>query len=612
MFKFTRPIWIFSLLALTFGLTAVTWSAQSTPQVTEARVNLASFASGSSFALDSDELSASFQSPVLTPDLAKPFDVAGLQWEGDLPEGTSVTFWLADQTGVWIESPLVGHESKDNNEAVNDFITQPVLIHGTSTQFKVQIDRPSVDVATPVVRNVQLIAVNSGETSPVVKAVTAARKLQASSEPIVISRTEWGADEAYRFTSDNEELWTPTYKTPKKFIVHHTAGSTGASDPAATIRAIYYWHAQVLGWGDIGYNYLIDANGNIYEGRYGGDGVVGAHAYNDVRDINYNEGSIGIVLLGCYEADDDGACSTIAEPSSEMLTSASQLIGTKGKEFKIKPVHSPTTFKDISIRNVVGHRDVDYTLCPGSIVHDDLALIRQMSQTVYDSLNPAYRAKFESIDTPVTVNASTSFNLTTTWKNTGTETWMQNQIFLKVYNGSGHNPTPLQTADWTDTFGKFYPVETSIAPGEVATFTIPLETLEETATRKLQLKVFMGHERISVPTDIISLNTIQPVFFTSMTISHPLAVLKSWRPEVTVSAVQGGSETLPAGAKLFLNDEIVAKTSTETPPGGTATWTFTWTPPQDAGSHVLHWKVTSQRKVVSGSKLQTFVRVDKK
>lgn len=612
MVKKLRLILIFSLLALTFGLTAITWSAQSKPQVSEARVHLASFASGSSFSLHPGELVASYVSPELTPVLEHPFDVVGLQWEGDFPEGSTVSFWLSDQTGLWIEAPLVEHESKDNNTAVNDFITQPVLLTGTSTHFKIQIERPSLELASPVVRNVQLIAVNAGETSPVLRAFTSARKTQADSGPTVISRAEWGADEAYRFTSDNEELWTPTYKTPKKFIVHHTAGSTGGTDPSATIRAIYYWHAQVLGWGDIGYNYLIDPSGTIYEGRYGGDGVVGAHAYNDVSNVNYNEGSIGIVLLGCYEADDDGACSSIAEPTSEILAAVSQLIGTKGKQFKIKPVHSPTAFKDVSIRNVVGHRDVDYTLCPGSIVHDDLKLIRQMSQTVYDSLNPAYRAKLELSDLPSSMTADTRFSLTTTWKNTGTETWEQQEVFLKVYNGSGHAPTPLHTSVWSDTFGKFYPEETSIAPGEVATFIVPLKTLDETTTRKLQLKLFKGKERISIPTAVHSLNVVQPVFFTHLQVDHPVAVLKGWRPTVSVSATNSGTQTLPAGAKLLLNGQIMAKTEGDTAAGEEATWSFVWTPPQTLGNHIMHWKVLSQGKIISGSKLESVVRVDKK
>ena len=59
----------------------------------------------------------------------------------------------------------------------------------------------------------------------------------------------------------------------KKIIIHHTATSK-IDDPEASVRAIYYYHAVSRGWGDIGYNYIVDQNGKVYEGRYGGDGVV--------------------------------------------------------------------------------------------------------------------------------------------------------------------------------------------------------------------------------------------------------------------------------------------------------------------------------------------------
>ena len=65
------------------------------------------------------------------------------------------------------------------------------------------------------------------------------------------------------FNRNKKEIW-PIQQAPiEKFIIHHTAGSDGGDDPAATIRGIYYWHAVVLGWGDMGYNFLIDGQGNF-------------------------------------------------------------------------------------------------------------------------------------------------------------------------------------------------------------------------------------------------------------------------------------------------------------------------------------------------------------
>jgi uncharacterized protein with LGFP repeats len=104
----------------------------------------------------------------------------------------------------------------------------------------------------------------------------------------MISRAEWGADPQYL-------QWTPARVPVRKLAIHHTASSDGGADPTASLRAIYYYHAVTLGWGDIGYNYVIDRAGNIYEGRAGGPNSVAAHI--EVA----NEGVDGIALLGTYQ-----------------------------------------------------------------------------------------------------------------------------------------------------------------------------------------------------------------------------------------------------------------------------------------------------------------------
>jgi len=74
-------------------------------------------------------------------------------------------------------------------------------------------------------------------------------------------------------------------------------------DPITAIQNIYRFHAVTRGWGDIGYHFIIDRKGNIYEGRFGGFEVRGAHLYADRTCQNYNLGTIGILLLGDYEND---------------------------------------------------------------------------------------------------------------------------------------------------------------------------------------------------------------------------------------------------------------------------------------------------------------------
>ena len=91
----------------------------------------------------------------------------------------------------------------------------------------------------------------------------------------------------------------------KAGFIHHTVNAntyTSAQVPAL-LRGIYAYHTQSRGWRDIGYNYLVDRFGRIWEGRYGGVGspVVGAHT------LGYNEVSFAMSAIGNFD---------IAEPAA--------------------------------------------------------------------------------------------------------------------------------------------------------------------------------------------------------------------------------------------------------------------------------------------------------
>ncbi|HXF81406.1 MAG TPA: N-acetylmuramoyl-L-alanine amidase [bacterium] len=146
----------------------------------------------------------------------------------------------------------------------------------------------------------------------------------------------------------------------RKFAIHHTATSDGGANPAAAIRAIYYYHAVTLGWGDIGYNYLIDRAGNIYEGRAGGPNAVGAHV--EVA----NEGVDGIALLGTYQD---------AAPSEAMTTALVSLLAWRSRSAGVDPQgNGPLAGR--TVPNILGHRDVMSTDCPGDAAYALLPSIR--------------------------------------------------------------------------------------------------------------------------------------------------------------------------------------------------------------------------------------------
>jgi len=81
------------------------------------------------------------------------------------------------------------------------------------------------------------------------------------------------------------EITNPVFTEVTHLIVHHSAGVNTSSDWAATVRGIWDYHVNSNGWDDVGYNWLVDPNGVLYEGR--GDDVRGAHfcGNNTVTDL---------------------------------------------------------------------------------------------------------------------------------------------------------------------------------------------------------------------------------------------------------------------------------------------------------------------------------------
>ena len=196
----------------------------------------------------------------------------------------------------------------------------------------------------------------------------------AVDQPPVISRAAWGADESLR-------SWAPEFYPVQKLIVHHTATRNADPDPAATVRSIYYYHAITQGWGDIGYNFLIDESGRIYEGRYSrayaagesptgedaaGKGVTAAHVQG------YNSGTVGVALLGTLS-------STDATPAARQALE--RLLAWKADRHGIDPhgaalYTNPVNGTQRTFANISGHRDLAATACPGDRFYPTLPAVR--------------------------------------------------------------------------------------------------------------------------------------------------------------------------------------------------------------------------------------------
>jgi N-acetylmuramoyl-L-alanine amidase len=179
-------------------------------------------------------------------------------------------------------------------------------------------------------------------------------------KPPVVTRTEWGCPDGQITTHGSLSYTTVTH-----LIVHHTAMGVEApdSDWPALARSIWNFHVFERGWADISYNYLIDPNGVIYEGRSGGDNVMGAH-FSGV-----NAGTMAVALLGDF---------TDAAPTIDALNSLKEILAWKCDQRGLDPEgRSLHEASQLILNTISGHRDgPKATECPGEALYLLLPAIR--------------------------------------------------------------------------------------------------------------------------------------------------------------------------------------------------------------------------------------------
>jgi hypothetical protein len=181
-------------------------------------------------------------------------------------------------------------------------------------------------------------------------------------KPKIFARAQWGADESLR---DKSSL---RYYEVHAGFVHHTVNANGytRAQVPALIRGIYAYHTKAKGWSDIGYNFIVDRFGRIWEGRYGGVDrpVVGAHT------LNYNEYSFAMSALGNFEQ---------AQPSSAMLDAYGRLFAWKLSLHGVAASSTKQWVRSRYFRAINGHRDAGQTACPGKYLYNKLDTIRALA-----------------------------------------------------------------------------------------------------------------------------------------------------------------------------------------------------------------------------------------
>jgi len=189
---------------------------------------------------------------------------------------------------------------------------------------------------------------------------TPERRLQIAGSPVIITRAAWHADESIRRKAPKI---APVLKLA---IVHHTATTNAYScaRSASIVRGIEVYHVKGNGWDDIGYNFLVDACGQVFEGRWGGieRNVVGAHSGG------FNKGTVGVSMIGTFEH---------AAPSAAQQEALVKLLAWRLDVGHVDPLSHVSFVSDgngkfprgrtVNLRAISGHRDTYLTACPGTV-----------------------------------------------------------------------------------------------------------------------------------------------------------------------------------------------------------------------------------------------------
>ncbi|MDQ0581429.1 N-acetylmuramoyl-L-alanine amidase [Streptomyces rishiriensis] len=210
----------------------------------------------------------------------------------------------------------------------------------------------------------ELLALRGAELTPAQRA-----KPYIGPRPSIVTRRGWGADEKLR-----ESGFRYTTKVKAAFVHHTASGNTyKCSQAPSVIRGIYRYHVRSMGWRDIGYNFLVDKCGKIYEGRAGGVAkpVLGAHT------LGFNTNSMGIAVLGTF---------TSAKPTTATVNAVARLTAWKLGLFGANP--KGKTYlksgggnlygkgKNVRLNVISGHRDGFATECPGRQLYGKLGSAR--------------------------------------------------------------------------------------------------------------------------------------------------------------------------------------------------------------------------------------------
>ncbi|MEK7672295.1 MAG: N-acetylmuramoyl-L-alanine amidase [Patescibacteria group bacterium] len=555
------------------------------------------------------------------------FTSVGGSWQEITPEGTHLEAEIRTQSdGEW--SSWTELEEEEDAFATADAGSQAKYAMASTNgaqkiQYKFVLYGDGNRV--PVVKNVEWTFINAAKNprpkasiQPKFAAATTATAegnnnlllmaLETSNLAGVVSRNSWGANESLRYMDDNtlepvlvdvtdsefyekykdelrfskvvegdengnKYLWPLQYpEKVKKFVIHHTATTSNLDNPEQAIRDIYYYHTVSRGWGDIGYNYVVDQQGTVYEGRFGGEGVIGAHSGPG------NNGSIGIAMLGNYQDN------PIPE---ETIVKLSQFIYKKAKIHGIA-AEGVSTFRGKNMANIFGHRDIMSTACPGEFLYQKIPVIRSLASERFnlkDKFVKDYDFQDQSEIYYLEMKPEQTLDVSLKLQNIGKVAW-DNQTYLELEEMDdfmGVVSFPGKAASKLAMIS-----ESSVQSGDSATFNFQIKSHSKAKTVYLNLKPVINGTNSTSDELVIPLNIEQPVYkYELVEMQKPASLIKAG------TSLNGSIKLKNNGNVSWSNSTISLKSYTfeieaklqesEVRPGETGTFSYSFDAPDFAG-----------------------------
>ena len=312
--------------------------------------------------------------------VAEGFQSAAVSWPAALDHAMPELRMRARAAdGAWGPWTHVDAETDGADAEVRDVVTSGAVYVGESDAIQVT----TVDPALELPAGVQVTTVSSELTeSPAVeRAGTVEATTSGSAGPTIVTREQWGAAPATCEWDAAPAL--------KGGVVHHTVNANDYATVDQAMQAIrndQAFHQEGNGWCDIGYNFLVDKWGNIYEGADGSleSALIGAHTGG------FNTGTVGVAMVGTY---------TSVAPSTAQLDAVAEIIAYRLARYGVDPAGSATftaasktaggrfeAGQSVVLPKVFGHRDTHQTECPGALAYGKLSYVQGRAAQYFQEL----------------------------------------------------------------------------------------------------------------------------------------------------------------------------------------------------------------------------------